>query len=309
MEDKKIVFLGTPEIAAIFLEGILKKGVNISLVVTKPDRVRERNNKVVESEVSIIAKKYNIDVFKPENINEDFSMIKDINPDLILTFAFGQILSSNVLSLSKYKPLNIHGSLLPKYRGASPIQQALKNGDDITGVSIIEMVPKMDAGPIYAKKEIMVEQKDNYTTLSEKVANCSILLFLGILDDYFNGRITPELQTESNASYCHYIKKDDLKLSLDEDVDTFINHVRYLSCVPGGYLSFNDGIVKIYAVDKCEEEIEGKVGQLIIRGKKLLLKLKNGVVYVKSLQFSGKKIISDSDYINGNKNREPLILL
>ena len=179
MKDKKIVFLGTPEIAAIFLEGILKKGANISLVVTKPDRVRERNNKVVESEVSLIAKKYNIDVFKPENINEDFSMIKDINPDLILTFAFGQILSSNVLSLSKYKPLNIHGSLLPKYRGASPIQQALKNGDDITGVSIIEMVPKMDAGPIYAKKEIMVELKDNYTTLSEKVANCSIGLFLG----------------------------------------------------------------------------------------------------------------------------------
>ena len=100
-----------------------------------------------------------------------------------------------------------------------------------------------------------------------------------------------------------------LNIYKSSDVDTFINHVRYLSCVPGGYLSFNDGIVKIYEVDKCDEEIEGQVGQLIIRGKKLLLKLKNGVVYVKSLQFSGKKIISDSDYINGNKNREPLMLL
>ena len=309
MKDKKIVFLGTPKIAAVFLEGILKKGVKVSLVVTKPDRVRKRNNKVVESEVSIIAKKNNIGVFKPENINEDFFIIKEIAPDLILTFAYGQILSSNILSLSKYKPLNIHGSLLPKYRGASPIQQALKNGDDITGVSIIEMVPKMDAGPIYAKREIKIIPNDNYTSLSEKVANCSIDLFLGFLKNYFDNNITPEYQVESDATYCHYIKKDDLKLSLDEDVDSFVNHVRYLSFSPGGYLSYGDGIVKLYEVEKYEKEIDGKVGQLIIRNNQLFLKLKKGVVCVKTLQFSGKKIISDLDYINGNKNRNPLILL
>ena len=309
MNDKKIVFLGTPKIAAIFLEGILKAGIKISLVVTNPDRVRARNNKVVESDVSLVAKKYNIGTFKPEKLNKDYSKIKEIKPDLILTFAYGQILSSDVLNLSKYKPLNIHGSLLPKYRGASPIQQALKNGDTKTGVSIIEMVSQMDAGPIYAKKEIDIEITDNYTTLSEKVANCSINLFLDMINDYFLDKVKFEKQDESKATYCHYILKDEYKLSLNEDTDSFINHVRYLSFTPGAYLNFNNEKVKIFECKKYDhDDIKGKVGQLIIDNKHLLLKLKKGVVEITSLQFTNKNKISSSDYINGNKNKEGIIL-
>ena len=308
MNNKKIVFLGTPKIAAIFLEGIIKKGINISLVVTNPDRVRARNNKVVESDVSLIAKKYNIEVFKPEKLNIDFSRVKEIDPDLILTFAYGQILSKEVLSLSRYKPLNIHGSLLPKYRGASPIQQAIKNGDDKTGISIIEMVDKMDAGPIYAQEEIKIDIKDTTSSLSEKIANSSIKLFYSILDDFFNNKIKTKKQDDDKSTYCHYIKKEDYKLSLDEDVDSFINHVRYLSLNPGAYLSSKNGIIKIYEVEKYSSDIDGKIGQLLISKNDLILKLKKGVVKVNLLQFPGKNIITSKDYINGYKNKEGIIL-
>ena len=309
MKDKKIVFLGTPEIAAKFLDGIISRGIKISLVVTNLDKVRGRNNLVIESPVSRVARENNIKVFKPTKLNDDYSEIEKIKPDLILTFAYGQILSTNVLSLSKYKPLNIHGSLLPKYRGASPIQQALKNGDAKTGISIIEMVKEMDAGPIYAKKEIDIDISDNYTSLSEKVANSSIDLFLDVIDDYFERKIIPETQEESKVSYCHYILKDEYKLSLDEDVNTFINHVRYLSFTPGAYLNYDNNKVKIYSCNKYEkEDIIGNVGQLIIYGKHLLLQLKKGVVEITSLQFANKNKISSIDYINGNKNKEGIVL-
>lgn len=308
MQKRKIVFLGTPEIAATFLDGIVSKGIEISLVVTNPDKVRGRNNLIIESPVAQIAKKHNIKVIKPIKLNNDFSEIEKLKPDLILTFAYGQILSKKVLSLSKYKPLNIHGSLLPKYRGASPIQQALKNGDTKTGISIIEMVEKMDAGPIYATREINIDLVDNYTSLSNKVANFSIDLFLGFIYDYFDNKIKPINQDENNATYCHYILKDEYKLSLNEEVESFINHVRYLSFTPGAYLLFNEEKVKIFSCNKSDKDFKLEVGELFISDKQLFLKLQKGVVEITCLQFPNKKRISATDYINGNKNKGSIIL-
>lgn len=300
MNKEKIVFLGTPYISSILLEGLINNNFNVALVVTKEDKIRGRNNKVVESEVATIANKYSIPVIKPRKLNNEFDEIKKIQPDLLLTFAYGQILSSDVLSLSKYKPLNVHGSLLPKYRGASPIQEAIKNGDKETGISIIEMINKMDAGPIYHKEKILIDSKDNYSSLSEKMAKEAIIILNKFLPKYFQNKVKPINQEEEKATYCSFIKKEEYKLSLDEDIPSFINHVRYLSFTPGTYFNFNSEILKIYEVeDSSYNDNKLKVGSITINNKELLLKLKKGFVKIKKLQLPGKKIISDKDFING----------
>ena len=306
--NKKIAFLGTPEISAIFLEEIIKKDINISLVITNEDKIRSRNNKVVESEVASVAKKYNIEVFKPHKLNDDYSKLKELNPDLILTFAYGQILSLDVLKLSKYKPLNIHASLLPIYRGASPIQTAIKNGDKKTGISIIEMVKEMDKGDIFYQKEIEIDIKDNYSSLSKKIAIESASIIPDFLNNYFSNKIKPIKQDDNKATYCHYIDKEDYILSCDEDINSFINHVRYLAFNPGAYIITEKGNIKIYDVDYYSSEIKKEKGTLFIDNKNVLLQLKNGIVKINILQFPSKKIINSKDFINGFSKNEIKIL-
>ena len=150
MIEKRIVFLGTPEISTDLLKGMVEQGFHIVGVVTKEDKVRGRNNKIEESPVAKMARELNIPVHKPHRLNKDFDFIKALEPDLLLTFAYGQLISDEVLALSKEKPLNVHASLLPKYRGAAPIQYALRDGEEKTGVSLMEMVHEMDAGDVYA---------------------------------------------------------------------------------------------------------------------------------------------------------------
>ena len=174
MEKNSIIFLGTPTISAYVLEGLIKNNFNVVACITKEDKVRGRNNEIKESDVALIAKKYNIPCYKPHKLNLECDFIDQYNPDLLLTFAYGQILSTKVLAKCRYKPLNLHASLLPKYRGAAPIQYALLNGEKETGVSLMEMVKEMDAGDIYASATINIDKDDNYTCLSEKISRCSL---------------------------------------------------------------------------------------------------------------------------------------
>ena len=153
MANERIIFLGTPEISAKLLEGLIKNNFNIVGVVTKEDKIRGRGNKIEPSPVALVADKYHIPVHKPHRLNTDYQFIEDLKPDLLLTFAYGQIIKEDILTLSRYKPLNLHASILPKYRGAAPIQYALKNGDDITGVSLMEMVKRTWCMPLRGWKK------------------------------------------------------------------------------------------------------------------------------------------------------------
>lgn len=298
--NERIVFLGTPELSAVCLEGLVKAGRNIVGVVTKEDKVQGRNKKREESPVAKRAEKYHLPLHKPHKLNQDYEIVKEWKPDLLLTFAYGQILSETILSLGRYKPLNLHGSLLPKYRGAAPRQYALLNGDKETGVTLREMVKERDAGDRYGSKAIPLEEKDNYTTLCNKMANAALELALEKLPLYFEGKIVPVKQDVSKVTFTHRIKKEDEHLSLDFTPEEFVNHVRALARTPGAYLLLDDQPLKIYEASKYSEDVTAEKGTVVTAHKKeIILQLEKGQVSLSLLQRPGKKIRSAQDFNNG----------
>ncbi len=307
--DERIIFLGTPEISAFVLRGLVEAGFSVVGVVTKEDKVRGRNNKVEESPVALAARALNIPCHKPHRLNRDFQFVKDLHPDLLLTFSYGQIISDEVLSLSRLKPLNLHGSLLPKYRGASPMQAVLLNGEEKTGVSLMEMVHEMDAGDVYATKEIPLTIKDNYTSLCQKMASAALALAKEALPLYFAGKLQGVPQDISLATFTHMISKEEEHLNLNVSPNAFINQVRSLSEEPGGYLLWNNEILKIYEAEEYPDESRDKPG-LIVRAKKkdIILSLKDGKVRILSLQRQGKKKMSAADFNNGVHDFEGAVL-
>lgn len=302
-KDQRIVFLGTPNISATLLKNLYDANFNIVATVTKEDKIRGRNNKVEESPVAIISHSLNIPCFKPHKIIEIFDDLKSLNIDLLLTFSYGQIIPECILQLSKFKPLNLHGSLLPKYRGAAPIQYSLLNGDKETGVTLMEMIKEMDAGDIYGSIPISIEDSDNYTTLSSKIQEAAFKLAIEKLPLFFENKLIPIKQDLSKVTFTKMIKKEDEHLNLSLNSKNFINQIRALSFTPGGFLYLNDEILKIYEAKYYSSLIEGEVGEIIQAYKdKIILQLIDGQVNITLLQRQGKKMMTSSDFNNGYKN-------
>jgi methionyl-tRNA formyltransferase len=307
--NERIVFLGTPKLAADCLKGLVEGGLNIVGVVTKEDKIRGRHNTIEESDVAIMAKSLGIPVFKPHRLNLDHDFLYQLKPDLLLTFAYGQLINDEILTLGKYKPLNLHGSILPKYRGAAPMQYALKNGDTETGVSLMEMVHEMDAGDIYALKTFPLTTEDNYTTLCDKISKCGTQLALEALPKFFRGELTPIRQNPEEVVLTRKISKEEEHLNIHSKVDEFINQVRMLSLTPGGYLLKGEETIKIYHVTKINDRTEAEEGTILLAHKKqIVLQLKDGQVNIDLLQRPGKKMMSASDFNNGVKDFQGVIL-
>ena len=165
-EYPRIIYMGTPEIASYILEGLISNEYNIVGIVSQEDKPVGRKGILTPPPVKVVGEKFNIPVFQPKKIREDYSFIKELNPDLIITCAYGQIVPKGLLDIPQLGSINVHGSLLPKYRGASPIQQSLINGDSISGVTIMEMISEMDAGTMYHKKEVKLK-RHKYMTWSK----------------------------------------------------------------------------------------------------------------------------------------------
>ncbi len=308
MDQHRIVYLGTPDISAVVLKGLVENGFHIVGVVTKEDKIRGRNNKVEESPVAKMAHELSLPVHKPHRLNKDFEILKEWKPDLLLTFAYGQLISDEILSLAPYKPLNLHASLLPKYRGAAPIQYALRNGDKETGVSLMEMVHALDAGDVYSRVVTAINPDDNYTTLSNRLALDALKLAIDALPKYFSHELIGIKQDESLVSICPTIKKEEEHLNLYSDPTTFINQVRSLALTPGGHLIYNDEILKIYSASYYSDK-SGEVGKIVLAHKKqIILQLEKGQVLLNLLQRPGKKMMSASDFNNGVHNFEGAIL-
>ena len=208
---KTIIFLGTPQMSADLLEEIIKDNkYKVVGVISQPDKPLGRKKILTPSPVSMVALKYNIPLHRPEKLNNDYEFIERLQPDLLLTFAYGQLISTKVLSLSKYQALNLHGSLLPKYRGAAPIQYALKNGDKKTGVCLMAMVKKMDAGAVYGKVEISIDEEDNYTFKISKENGRNLVSTRSYLIRFKNIKnITEVTINDKNIKYNYYYDKDD----------------------------------------------------------------------------------------------------
>lgn len=300
-EQLRIVFMGTPEIAAQTLTTLLDSHFNVVGVVTQPDKQTGRNRKIENTPVKTVALSHSIPVFQPVKIRDNFTFLNELKPDIIITFSYGQILPQALLDLPRYGCLNLHGSILPKYRGASPVQTALINGDTLSGMTLMKMAAKMDTGDIIKIDEIRIEETDNATSLFSKMQKSADKLLLENLLDYCNSKITPIKQNDEEATYCHLIKQDSEKLNLSLPVNQLVGWIRGLSFEPGGYLMFEDRKLKILAAKVVDYTVFYPIGMIIQADKNgLLIQGSDGTISIELLQLEGKKRMDYKSFINGH---------
>ena len=302
-KDLRLLFMGTPEISAYVFERMIEDGYHFVGLVAQPDHPVGRKGIIEKVPTKIIAEKYNIPVFQPIKIRNDYAFLDEIKPDLVITLAYGQIVPQGFLDKVAMGCLNLHGSLLPKYRGASPVQTALINGEQITGVTLMEMVKAMDAGRMYAKKEVLIDEDDNATSLFNKIKIAASELVIEALPQYINGDLIGEEQDESQVTFCSTIKPEQEKLDLSLDKEKVVGWIKGLSDEPGAYLYLNDLKLKIYKAKIVNDIVAGQVGEIVKTDKSgLYLQCKNGQIALLEVQKEGKKRMDYRSFINGNQN-------
>ena len=300
---KRILFLGTPEISARLLEAMIQDNYNIVGVVTKVDAPVGRKMVLTATPVKIVAEKHQIPVFQFTKIREGIETLASLKADVIVCLAYGQIVPESLLQLMTIGSLNFHGSLLPKYRGAAPLQRAIMNGERISGVTAMEMVKEMDAGVMYGKLEIPIADTDTFSTYREKFIEQVIPFALDILPKYLKQEIVGEPQNTKEATFANMISKDETHLDICSTADDFVNKVRGLSEEPGGYLDNNGTKLKIFFARKISAIVTTIPGVIIrsdVNG--IVMQLADGEVCLDVLQLPGKRKLNYKDFVNGNRD-------
>lgn len=293
----KIVLMGTPAFAVPILD-MLNKEHEVVLVVTQPDKPVGRKRVMTPSPVKEYAITLGIPVFQPQRIRKDYQPILDVGADVLITAAYGQILPKGLLA--GIKSLNIHGSLLPRYRGASPIQYALFDGLKETGVTIMEMVYEMDAGPIILQGKVDIEETDNFETLSRKLSDLGVSLLKEVLSSfshYFENRV---VQDSDLVTFSPLIKYEDEKIDFHWTTDKIVNRIRGLSPEPGAHFTHNNNLFKVYKAVKSDIiEDEERPTTILMTKKRLTIKTSDGAINIENIQAQGKKRMPIKDYLNG----------
>ena len=305
MEKKELnlLFMGTPEISAYVFEQMILDGYHVVGLVAQPDHPVGRKGIIEKVPTKVIAEKYNIPVFQPIKIRKDFSFMDNLKVDLVITLAYGQIVPQGFLDIPRFGCLNLHGSLLPKLRGASPVQTALINNEKVTGVTLMEMVAAMDAGRMYGKKEVVIEEDDNATSLFKKISEAAKDLVLELLPKYVNGELEGIPQDENEVTFCSLIKPEQEKLDLSKDILEVYGYIRGLSDEPGAYLYLDNQKLKIFKAQIANDLVTAEVGTIVQADKRgLLLQCRNGQLAILELQKEGKKRMDYKAFINGNQN-------
>jgi len=302
VKNLKILYFGTPEISSYVLEELILNNYNVIAVVTNIDKPQGRKNILTPSSVKQIAIKYNIPCYQFKQLKNEFNWLFNINFDLIVTLSYGQIIPVELLKRAKYGAYNLHGSLLPKYRGASPIQTCLLNGDNITGITLMEMVEKMDAGKMYYKKEIKIEEDDNYSSLLDKLKPIAFSCFDEGISNVINKINLGEEQDESEVTFTRKIEKEDEIISFKDNATNIVNKVRALSLKPGAYFIYKNIKIKILkaSVKEMGNSIENKIYEA--NKSELLIGTRSNLLNVITLQVEGKKVMNYKDFYNGNRS-------
>lgn len=305
MEKKELnlLFMGTPEISAYVFEQMILDGYHFVGLVAQPDHPVGRKGIIEKVPTKVIAEKYNIPVFQPIKIRKDFSFMDNLKVDLVITLAYGQIVPQGFLDIPRFGCLNLHGSLLPRLRGASPVQTALINNEKVTGVTLMEMVAAMDAGRMYGKKEVNIEEDDNATSLFKKISEAAKDLVLELLPKYVNGELEGVPQDENEVTFCSLIKPEQEKLDLSKDILEVYGYIRGLSDEPGAYLYLDNQKLKIFKAKVANDLVTAEVGTIVQADKRgLFLQCQNGQLAILELQKEGKKRMDYKAFINGNQN-------
>ncbi len=298
MKDKRVVFMGTPEFAVPVLKKLIEN-TNVVLVVTQPDKQSGRHLELTYSPVKKVALDNKIEVFQPIKIKEDYQIIIDKNPDIIITCAYGQIIPKILLDFPKYNAINVHASLLPKLRGGAPIHKAIIDGYEETGITIMYMSEKMDAGDIISQESLKIDIKDNVGTLHDKLSDIGAKLLIDTLPSIFNETNKRIKQNDEDATFAYNISREEEKIDFNKTSIEVYNQIRGLYPFPTAYATLNNNIIKICESDLIDD-ISGKVGEITeINKMGIIVKCKDKSILIKRLKPSGKKEMNSIDFANG----------
>ncbi len=306
-KDLKIVFAGTPEIASTVLSKILEQRFKIDLVLTKEDRPSGRGQKITMSKVKELAIKHNIQLLQPISFKSDtlaIEVIRELKPDVLIVVAYGLIIPQELLNIPKYGCVNIHVSLLPKYRGAAPIQRAILEGDKTTGVTIMQMDSGLDTGDILLQEEVEIYNIDTSGSLHDKLSILGSKMIIKYLNNINNISRTP--QNNSNVSYAHKIEKSEALLNWSLDAEVLDRNIRGYNPHPGCFTYLDGKLVKIWQAELANTSSNKTQGTIIKSDKNgIAVTCANGsVILIKELQDSGKLRQPATQYIQGHTSLE-----
>ena len=293
--------MGSPDFAVPVLEKLAKE-YNVVGVFTQPDRPAGRGMQLKPPAVKSLAVSLGLPVFQPEKLKDagNYDLLEELNPDFIIVAAYGQILKQNVLSLPKYGCINVHASLLPRWRGAAPIQAAIAAGDKKTGITVMKMDIGMDTGDMIAQKEIPITKDHTGGSLFEELSQLGASFLIETLPDYFSGKLIPEPQSENGITYASMIKKEDGKLEFSTPAATLERKVRAYQPWPGTYMEINGDRIKVMKAEVIEDS-KAIAGKHMIDEGWPLIGTSDGWLKLIEVQPAGKKRITGKEFLNGAK--------
>jgi len=299
----RIVFFGSPDFAVESLEALIEGGFDVPLVVTQPDRQSGRGKRLTPTPVKDFSEKKGISVecissFKDTDIVEK---LNKLGPDFLVVVAFGLFLPDSVLKIARKGNINLHASLLPAYRGASPINHAIVNGEQFTGVTTIEMVREMDAGPIYLQRVVPIEPFESAGDLSRKLSGIGAELLVETLTGIAEGKLKARPQGEEGVSFAYKLKKSDGEIPWDKDAIGVHNHIRGMNPWPGSYSYFKGKYVKVYEAEPFSMmTVNSKPGTVVeVNSGGIFVACGRGVIRLKKVQFEGRKALDVSELLKG----------
>lgn len=299
----RILFMGTPEFAKKNLEALYNSGEEIIGVVTAPDKPKGRGMVLTPSDVKKFALEKNLTVYQPLTLKDGafLDTLKELNPDLIVVVAYGKILPSYVLDYPKYGCINNHASILPKYRGAAPIQRAIMDGDKETGVSVMKMDVGLDTGDVIFVEKVSIEENDNFETVHDKLAEAGSVALLKTVELLKNNNATYTKQPDT-FTYAEKILKSDCLIDFNKSLNEVHNQIRGLSPIPLSYTKTPDGkILKVVKAHKTDKTKKGQIGEVIALDNAIYVNCQDGVIALDIVVPEGKGKMNASDFINGRK--------
>lgn len=301
-----IIFMGTPDFSVPVLKGLVEKGYEVKAVVTQPDKKVGRKQKITKTPAKIAAEELDIPVYQPVKLSgsSELDELIAMNADFIVTAAYGQFLPTKFLNSAKIAAVNVHGSLLPKYRGGAPIQYSLINGDKETGITIMEMVKKMDAGDIYAQKAIEIEPDDTAGSLFEKLSYLGRDLLLETLPKISDGSVQKVTQNEEEVVFSPNITKNQERITSKMTAQEANNLLRGLNPDPGAYMMVNGKRFKVWKAEVADESTDLEAGSLVEnKGRFAISFANNTVLNLLEVQPADKKKMPIQSFLNGQASK------
>ncbi len=307
----KIIFAGTPEFAVPSLEALVEHNFDVALVISQEDRPRGRGKKLQPTPVKKRAMELGLEVYQPSSINSEESIerLKEVGADFLVVAAFGQILKKEVLSIAKVDSINVHASLLPKYRGAAPINWAIINGEDETGITIMKIEEGLDTGDMISKAAIPILDEDDAITVHDKLSKLGGEILVSTLKDIMDGKASYTPQNDDESSYAPMLSRETGRIDWSKSSRDIFNLIRGLKPWPGSFTNYGDDLVKIHSLRVLDEAIGGQAGEIVkVSNEGLYVATGDGVVIIEELQFPNKRRMKVREYLAGNSIESGRIL-